>query len=52
MKPGTNPIVRVTSEQPHDYLPLIVPALVPAGRVRGLDAWLVRARPAFRRWPF
>lgn len=39
-------------EQPHEYVPLIVLALVPAGRVWGLDGWLVRARPALRRWPF
>ena len=39
-------------EQPHEYVPLIVLAIVPAGRVWGLDARLVRQRPAFRRWPF
>ena len=36
-------------EQPHEYMPLFVLALVPAGRVWGLDAWLTRARPALRR---
>lgn len=39
-------------EQPHEYVPLIVLALVPAGRVWGLDARLVRAMPRLRRWPF
>ncbi len=39
-------------EQPHEYVPLIVLALVPAGRVWGLDGLLVRDRPALRRWPF
>jgi len=33
-------------------VPLIVLALVPAGRVWGLDGPLVRDRPALRRWPF
>ncbi len=39
-------------EQPHEYVPLIVLALVPAGRVWGLDGLLVRDRPELRRWPF
>ena len=39
-------------EQPHEYVPLFVLALVPAGRAWGLDAWLTRTRPALRRWPF
>jgi uncharacterized membrane protein YphA (DoxX/SURF4 family) len=39
-------------EQPHEYVPLIVLALVPAGRSWGLDAWIVRHRPVLRRWPF
>jgi len=39
-------------EQPHEYVPLIVLAIVPAGRMWGLDARLVRDTPAFRRWPF
>jgi len=36
-------------EQPHEWVPLIILALVPAGRVWGLDArlWL-----RTRRWPF
>ena len=39
-------------EQPHEYVPLIVLALVPAGRAWGLDGLLVRDRPDLRRWPF
>ena len=39
-------------EQPHEYVPLIVLAIVPAGRMWGLDARLVRDTPALRRWPF
>jgi uncharacterized membrane protein YphA (DoxX/SURF4 family) len=39
-------------EQPHEYLPLLVLALVPAGRVWGLDALIVRRWPALRRRPF
>jgi uncharacterized membrane protein YphA (DoxX/SURF4 family) len=39
-------------EQPHEYVPLIVLAIVPAGRMWGLDAWLLRDNPALRRWPF
>ena len=39
-------------EQPHEYVPLIILAIVPAGRMWGLDARLVRDTPAFRRWPF
>jgi uncharacterized membrane protein YphA (DoxX/SURF4 family) len=39
-------------EQPHEYVPLIVLALVPAGRMWGLDARLVRDTPVLRRWPF
>jgi uncharacterized membrane protein YphA (DoxX/SURF4 family) len=39
-------------EQPHEYVPLLVLALVPAGRVWGLDAVLTRRRPGLRRWPF
>ena len=36
-------------EQPHEWVPLVILALVPAGRVWGLDArlWL-----RTRRWPF
>ncbi len=39
-------------EQPHEYVPLIVLAIVPAGRMWGLDARLVRDTPVLRRWPF
>lgn len=46
------PTNKWTFEQPHEYVPLLVLALVPAGRVWGLDALLLRRRPALRRWPF
>src|SRR5262245_56765569 len=39
-------------EQPHEYVPLIVLAIVPAGRVWGIDARLVRRYPRLSRWPF
>jgi uncharacterized membrane protein YphA (DoxX/SURF4 family) len=39
-------------EQPHEYVPLIVLAIVPAGRVWGIDAWIVRQYPRLLRWPF
>lgn len=39
-------------EQPHEYVPLIVLAIVPAGRMWGLDAWLLRRRPSWQHWPF
>ena len=39
-------------EQPHEWVPLLILALVPAGRVWGLDGRLRRRRPALRRWPF
>lgn len=39
-------------EQPHEYVPLIVLTIVPAGRMWGVDARLVRNNPALRRWPF
>lgn len=39
-------------EQPHEYVPLMVLALVPTGRMWGLDAWLLRRTPSLRRWPF
>lgn len=39
-------------EQPHEYVPLIVLAIVPAGRMWGLDAWLLRRYPALQHWPF
>lgn len=39
-------------EQPHEYVPLLILAVVPAGRAWGLDARLTRERPSLRRWPF
>ncbi len=39
-------------EQPHEYIPLIILALVPAGRVWGLDGRVIVRRPELRRWPF
>ena len=39
-------------EQPHEYIPLIVLALVPAGRIWGVDGWLIRRNSRFNRWPF
>ncbi len=39
-------------EQPHEYVPLFILAVVPAGRVWGLDRLIVRARPKLARWPF
>lgn len=38
-------------EQPHEYVPLIVLAIVPAGRVWGVDAAIIRRWPAWMRWP-
>ena len=40
---------RWTFEQPHEWVPLLILALVPAGRVWGLDGRMARRRP---RWPF
>lgn len=40
-------------EQPHEYVPLAILALVPAGRVWGLDRRLLRrGTRSFDRWPF
>lgn len=39
-------------EQPHEYVPLIILALVPSGYYWGLDGLLLRHRPSLRRWPF
>ena len=43
-------------EQPHEYVPLIILAIVPAGRVWGLDGRLLRRRHTdpreLRGWPF
>ena len=39
-------------EQPHEYVPLVILAIVPAGRYLGVDRLVVRNRPFLRRWPF
>lgn len=39
-------------EQPHEYIPLLILAIVPAGRVWGLDGAVIARRPQLRRWPF
>lgn len=43
-------------EQPHEYVPLIILALVPAGRVWGLDGRILRRKDTdpgeLRGWPF
>lgn len=39
-------------EQPHEYVPLIVLAIVPAGRMWGIDAWVLRRFPQLQHWPF
>ena len=39
-------------EQPHEWVPLLILALVPAGRMWGLDGRLIKQRPSLRRWPF
>ena len=43
-------------EQPHEYVPLIILALIPAGRVWGLDGPILRHRGTdpgeLRGWPF
>ena len=39
-------------EQPHEYVPLFILAVVPAGRAWGLDALITRLRPRLARWPF
>ena len=43
-------------EQPHEYVPMIILALVPAGRVWGLDGRVLRRRGTapgeLRGWPF
>ena len=43
-------------EQPHEYVPLIILAIVPSGRVWGLDGTLLRRRGThpgeLRGWPF
>ena len=39
-------------EQPHEYVPLIILALVPAGRKWGVDQLLIRRSRSLARWPF
>jgi uncharacterized membrane protein YphA (DoxX/SURF4 family) len=40
-------------EQPHEWVPLLILALVPAGRVWGVDSRIVhRGVGRFDRWPF
>jgi uncharacterized membrane protein YphA (DoxX/SURF4 family) len=38
-------------EQPHEYVPLIILAIVPAGYYWGLDRLVVQRWPAAGRWP-
>jgi hypothetical protein len=38
-------------EQPHEYVPLIILAIVPAGYFWGLDRLVAQRWPAARRWP-
>ncbi len=39
-------------EQPHEYIPVLILAVVPSGRYWGLDGVLLRNNPSLRRWPF
>ena len=39
-------------EQPHEYVPLVILAIIPSGRVWGLDGRILRKRPELLRWPF
>jgi uncharacterized membrane protein YphA (DoxX/SURF4 family) len=39
-------------EQPHEYVPLVILILIPAGRMWGLDGKLIRTRPHLGRWLF
>ncbi len=40
-------------EQPHEWVPLVILALIPAGRIWGFDARLLdRGGRRFDRWPF
>lgn len=39
-------------EQPHEYVPLFILAIVPTGRYLGIDGLLLRNRRPLRRWPF
>lgn len=39
-------------EQPHEYIPLIILAIVPTGYYWGLDKLVTGDKPSLRRWPF
>ncbi len=39
-------------EQPHEYVPLFILAIIATGRYWGLDELLIRRRPNLARWPF
>ena len=39
-------------EQPHEYVPFIILAIVPSGYYWGLDGILRRRWPGINRWPF
>jgi uncharacterized membrane protein YphA (DoxX/SURF4 family) len=39
-------------EQPHEYIPVLILAIVPSGRCWGIDGMLLRRYSALRRWPF
>ncbi len=39
-------------EQPHEYIPVLILAVVPSGRYWGVDGLLAHRHPVFRRWPF
>ncbi len=39
-------------EQPHEYVPLLILAIVPSGRYWGIDGVLLRNRPSLKMWPF
>ncbi len=39
-------------EQPHEYVPVLILAIVPSGRYWGIDGVLLRNSPSLRRWPF
>lgn len=39
-------------EQPHEYVPLFILAIVATGRYWGLDGMLIRNSPKLARWPF
>ncbi|MEJ7838652.1 MAG: DoxX family protein [Thermomicrobiales bacterium] len=38
-------------EQPHEYVPLVILAIVPAGFAWGIDGMIQRRLPGWRRWP-